>query len=52
MMADLAHKFDCVYVDFYQVFDKVSIPLLLKKHQNYGIGLRTMAWITDFLTEC
>jgi hypothetical protein len=30
-MADLAEKFNCVYIEFCKVFGKVSIPLLLKK---------------------
>jgi len=37
IMADLVQKFDCVYVDFYKAFDKVSITILLKKCQKYGI---------------
>jgi len=45
---DLTQTFNCVYIDFYLVCDKILIRLMVKKCQNYGVRCRTLAWITEF----
>ncbi|XP_065571513.1 uncharacterized protein LOC136034304 [Artemia franciscana] len=47
--ADLAISFDCIYIDFSKAFDKVSIPIRLKKCATYKLGKKTIAVIADYL---
>ena len=47
--ADLAIPFDCIYNDFLEVFDKVSIPILLQRYAAYKLGIKTLAFIADYL---
>jgi hypothetical protein len=49
-MADFWSKFDYLYINFSKAFDKVSVNLLLEKCEEYELGSRTLAWITDYLT--
>ena len=51
LMVDNGILFDCIYVSFSKAFDQISITLLIKKCQLYGISPRTEAWITDYLTN-
>ena len=46
-LADLGTPFDCVYIDFYEALDKVSIPLLLCKFAMYNLGVTTVLFIAD-----
>ena len=49
--ADLGTPFDCVYIDFSEALDKVSIPLLLRKCAMYNLGPKTVLFIADYLQQ-
>ena len=44
-----AKQVDCIVMDFAKAFDKVSHDRLLYKLEGYGIGGKTLSWISDFL---
>lgn len=48
---DNGTEIHCIYTDFSKAFDRISIPLLLKKIRKYGVSDSLHSWLARYLTE-